>query len=337
MLDRLLFVQTIDSDLLVRGRLLKGAALLIALGALVFLLLSWLQAARPAIILTLIVELGVTLAVFWMAHIGQVIVGGLTLSIMLVLTNVIVALTGTSGNPLLGITNTTHIFPVMIAGMVVGRRAIPIFGALPLLALGLMALTEDVASTTISNVIFTVLVAGLFWLIMSTLEYSLAEARGQAASAVATQRDLATQQEALLTANQELTGANQRMAGLLDLVRDLETPLIPVLEDVLVLPLVGQVDRRRAEQITQTALRALHKQRARIVIIDLTGVPLIDSELAGWIVQLGKALRLLGARVLLTGVRAELAQTIATQELDLSGIEPVGRLQDGIAAVLRQD
>ncbi len=337
MLDRLLFVQTIDRDLLVRGRLLKGAALLITLAALFFLLLSWVQSARLVIIVTLIVEISIAVAVFWMAHLGQVMVGGLILSIMLMLTNVIAAFTGTTGNPLYGLVTTTHIFPVMVAGMVVGRRAIPVFGVLPLLALGLLALTEDIPSTAVRDVVITVLVAGLFWLIIYTLEHALAEARGQATSAVATQRDLAAQQEALLAANQELTGANQRMAGLLDLVRDLETPLIPVLEDVLVLPLVGQIDRRRAEQITQTALQALHDQRARIVIIDLTGVPLIDAELAGWIVQLGKALQLLGARVLLTGVRVELAQAIASQELDLSGIEPVGRLQDGIAAVLRQD
>jgi rsbT co-antagonist protein RsbR len=188
----------------------------------------------------------------------------------------------------------------------------------------------------INDVIVLTVSFTLLWLILRTLERAVERSNQRAAAALAAQRELEQQQAALQTTNTDLSASNAQMTSLLNLVRDLETPVIPLLEGVLVLPLIGHVDTRRASELTNTALNAVHEQRARMVIVDITGVSVVDTAVAQRISHLAQAVRLLGARVLLTGIRSDVAHTIVAQGIDFSNIQTAGRLQDGIATVLSE-
>jgi rsbT co-antagonist protein RsbR len=115
---------------------------------------------------------------------------------------------------------------------------------------------------------------------------------------------------------------------------ELSTPLIPISDHTLLLPLVGALDSRRAQQVMETLLQGIAEHAAESIILDITGVPLVDTHVAGMLMRAAQAVRLLGARVMLTGIRPEVAQAIVGLGVDLSSIETRASLQDGIAATL---
>lgn len=110
----------------------------------------------------------------------------------------------------------------------------------------------------------------------------------------------------------------------------MSTPLIPISEDIVVMPLVGQLDAARARQVMETLLEGVERARARVAILDITGVAKVDTSVADALIQAAQAVKLLGARVLLTGIRPEVADTLVNLGVDLSGIVTRGTLQDGI-------
>lgn len=116
---------------------------------------------------------------------------------------------------------------------------------------------------------------------------------------------------------EEVRAANERQRELLDTVRELSTPLMPVAEDVLVLPLIGTIDTRRAEQIMEVLLEGVTRHRARVVIVDITGVPVVDTNVANYLLQATQALRLVGAESVLVGITSDVAQTMVGLGLDL--------------------
>jgi anti-anti-sigma factor len=119
-------------------------------------------------------------------------------------------------------------------------------------------------------------------------------------------------------------------------LQELSTPLIPISDSVLVMPLIGRIDSRRAGQILETLLTGIQAQQANLAIIDITGVNLVDTQVAHVLIQAARAVKLLGAQVVLTGLRPEVAQTLVSLGVDLSGIVTRGTLQSGIAYGLRQ-
>jgi PAS domain S-box-containing protein len=119
-------------------------------------------------------------------------------------------------------------------------------------------------------------------------------------------------------------------------LQELSTPLIPISDTVLVMPLIGRIDSRRAGQILETLLTGVQQQQADLAIIDITGVNLVDTQVAQALIQAAQAVKLLGARVVLTGLRPEVAQTLVSLGIDLSDIVTRGTLQSGIAYGLRQ-
>lgn len=122
----------------------------------------------------------------------------------------------------------------------------------------------------------------------------------------------------------------------LAIVRQLSTPIMPVYAGVLVLPLIGPVDAERAAQITESLLLAIGKERAAVVIIDITGVPAIDERIAGWLTQAVGATRLLGAQVVLVGIGPAIAQTIVQGGVDLGGAVTLADLKAGLEYALAQ-
>jgi anti-anti-sigma factor len=124
-------------------------------------------------------------------------------------------------------------------------------------------------------------------------------------------------------------------ARLADTVRELSSPVIQVWEDVLVLPLVGAIDSRRALNMMEALLTGITEYQAEQVIIDITGVPVMDTSVANYLLQTIKAASLLGARCMLVGISSEMAQTIVGLGLDLSSITTYSNLRAGIQAALQ--
>lgn len=115
------------------------------------------------------------------------------------------------------------------------------------------------------------------------------------------------------------------------MLAELSTPLIPLNEHVTVMPLIGAIDSARAQQVIETLLQGIASRSARVAILDITGVPLVDTQIANVLIQAAQAVKLLGAQVVLTGIRPEVAQTLVGLGADLSGIITRGNLQSGIA------
>ena len=119
-------------------------------------------------------------------------------------------------------------------------------------------------------------------------------------------------------------------------VRGLSSPIIPVLDGILVMPLIGVIDSQRAAMLIDTLLRGVEHYRATMVILDVTGVPIIDTQVARTLLDAARAVKLLGTQTILVGLRPELAQTIIGLGLDLSGLSTQADLQSGVSYAIRQ-
>jgi rsbT co-antagonist protein RsbR len=113
-------------------------------------------------------------------------------------------------------------------------------------------------------------------------------------------------------------------------IRELSTPVLQVRERLLILPIIGVIDPHRARQLTEQLLRGIRATRARVVVIDITGVAAMDASVANHLVQTVEAARLLGAMVIVTGLSPEIAQTLVNIGVDLGKMNTVGDLQGGI-------
>ncbi len=113
-------------------------------------------------------------------------------------------------------------------------------------------------------------------------------------------------------------------------IRELSTPVLPVRERLLILPIIGVIDPQRARQLTEQLLRGIRTNRAKVVVIDITGVAAMDAAVANHLVQTVEASRLLGATTIVTGLSPEIAQTLVTIGVDLAKMTTVGDLQGGI-------
>ena len=116
---------------------------------------------------------------------------------------------------------------------------------------------------------------------------------------------------------------------------ELSTPLLAISDTTVVMPLVGAIDSRRVAQIMETLLEGVSTSRASTVILDITGVALVDTQVANAFIRASQAVSLLGAQVVLTGIRPEVAQTLVGLGVDLRGIITRSTLRDGINYALR--
>ena len=113
-------------------------------------------------------------------------------------------------------------------------------------------------------------------------------------------------------------------------IRELSTPVLQVRDRLLILPIIGVLDTPRARQLTEQLLGAIQASRARVVVIDITGVATIDLSVANHLVQTVEASRLMGASTILTGLSSKIAQTLVDLGVDLSTMKTVGGLQGGL-------
>jgi rsbT co-antagonist protein RsbR len=113
-------------------------------------------------------------------------------------------------------------------------------------------------------------------------------------------------------------------------IRELSTPVLQLREGLLMLPIIGVIDSIRARQLTEQLLRSIRSNRAKVIVIDITGVPAVDSKVANHLLQTVDACRLMGAKVIVTGLSPEIAQTLVAIGVDLSKLTTVSDLQGGI-------
>ncbi|HZF56789.1 MAG TPA: STAS domain-containing protein [Polyangiaceae bacterium] len=117
---------------------------------------------------------------------------------------------------------------------------------------------------------------------------------------------------------------------------ELSTPLIPISASIVVMPLIGAIDAARAERIMHALLTGIGETRAKTAILDITGVAVVDTQVADALLRAARAVRLLGAEVILTGIRPDVAQTLVGLGTNLDGIVTRGTLQSGIAFAMQR-
>lgn len=117
-------------------------------------------------------------------------------------------------------------------------------------------------------------------------------------------------------------------------LQELSASLIPVFEKISIMPLVGTIDTERAKLIMENLLQGVVKHRAEVVLLDITGVPVVDTMVAHHIIQAADAVRLVGAKCMLVGIRPEIAQTIVTLGINLNDFTTTSTLQRGVEQAL---
>lgn len=156
------------------------------------------------------------------------------------------------------------------------------------------------------------------------LELSVSEMQvGSKTTFVGILRDVTTRHE-----DQKVIEAQRRS------LLELSTPVVKLTEGVLLLPLIGMIDNERALQVVENLLEAIVTSEAPVAILDVTGVPVIDTSVAQHLLKTVSATRMLGAEIVLTGISSEIAVTLVKLSIDLSGIHTAGTLQDGITVAL---
>lgn len=120
-------------------------------------------------------------------------------------------------------------------------------------------------------------------------------------------------------------------------LRELSTPLLPLADHVIAMPLIGTMDEERTQQVMETLLEGIARFQADMAILDITGIRVIDTQVAQALMRTAQAVKLLGARVVLTGIQPQIAQTLVHLGADLSGIVTRSTLQSGIAFALQEE
>lgn len=136
--------------------------------------------------------------------------------------------------------------------------------------------------------------------------------------------------------NEDLQKTLATQEQLVQTIRELSTPVVPLLEGIILLPLVGHIDSTRARQVMEQILNGVQEHRARIVILDITGVPVVDTMVAQALVQAAQAVHLLGAEAVLVGIMPEVAQTMVSLGIDLSVLVTRANLQSGLEYALER-
>ncbi len=140
-----------------------------------------------------------------------------------------------------------------------------------------------------------------------------------------------------LEANRKLEQASQEVIeAQQQALKELSVPIIPLMDNIIVLPLVGSVDTLRARELMRTLLAGIGAHRAQFVILDVTGVPIMDTGVVGHLNKTIQAARLKGAHVIVTGISDALAETVVDLGIDWGEVETLSNLQTGLMAALKR-
>lgn len=134
--------------------------------------------------------------------------------------------------------------------------------------------------------------------------------------------------------------SQQKLAELEKMLSELATPIIRIWTDVLLVPLIGTLDATRAQAMAETLLSRTSATRAKVVVVDVTGVPVIDTMVGGFLIEMFTAVRLLGAEVILTGIKPHVAHTLVKLGVDFRMVSIARDLEDALRqaiAVIEED
>lgn len=118
-------------------------------------------------------------------------------------------------------------------------------------------------------------------------------------------------------------------------LRELSTPLIPIADNVVIMPLIGTIDSRRAQEVMETLLEGVSHYQAELAILDITGIKVVDTQVAQVLIRVAQAVKLLGSQVMLTGIQPQIARTMVHLGVNLDDILTRRTLQTGVASALK--
>lgn len=223
----------------------------------------------------------------------------------------------------------TLLMPAVLAMIVAGPIEIVASALATYLGLLIRAGGTGVYTDPITMLLFTMVTGGIVIgrLIADTAQRAALQNAARAEQALAT-----TEQQAreLAESNHLLEDQLNQQQRLLDLVTTLETPVIALAHGMLFAPIVGHVDTRRAQSLTNRLLHAAHEQRARLVVLDVTGVAMIDTAVARALTQMVQSLRLLGCDVAISGISAPIAATMVQMDLTFQDVTIVRSPQEAL-------
>lgn len=148
--------------------------------------------------------------------------------------------------------------------------------------------------------------------------------------------DLEAERSELDLTLSELQASTAARLALVETVRDLSTPVIRIHEQILVLPIIGEIDAERAQQIETSLLAGIERYRATEVLLDLTGVPFVNTAVAAYLMRAARAAQLIGSGVTIVGISPSVAQSLVQLRVDFSGIATRANLQSGLVHALRK-
>lgn len=224
------------------------------------------------------------------------------------------------------------LMPVIMAMILLPAYWTPISAGVILVSFVVRSGGQGVYAEPGSFIGFIIVVAGMFIArqVLSNSRQAIEreQQRAEQARILAEER---AKELAEANTQQELQIEEQRR--LLELVSTLETPVVQIGDGVFFAPLVGNIDSRRAEQVTRRLLNIIHEQRARMVVLDIAGVPTIDTSVARALMRTIQSIRLLGCEVVLSGLSADIAITLTHLGIDLGDITTVRTPQDALLRV----
>jgi anti-anti-sigma regulatory factor len=251
-------------------------------------------------------------------------------------------------------------YPITLAGLLAGRRVLWLTTGLTIISFcsigflgqaapALVGYDAPGALLTVQTVVAAILVIGFLGLAFDRFGSALRDALSISLQREHELEQVRESQEVIISERtaalqHALQDVEQREAHLTQTLSELRTsqqevqelsaPVIPVLQGVLVAPLVGTLDSARATMLTGNLLTAVAQQHTRYVIFDITGVPIVDTHVAQVLIKTTSALRLLGAEVLLVGIRPEVAQTMIALNIDLGAVVTYADLREAIESLL---
>lgn len=325
-----------------------GVAVILGIGCM--LTLSTLNNIGFAV--WLLVAALISVGGWWLARQRQVVLGTLLVILAFSSTNIYVIVTSEDAGLATLVTLPFMLLQIAIAALLLDSGSVLLMTAIAVLlmpAILLLPTTQNTSAAIPVGILAFLALGGVTWLTTRQFERTLhastersnqltqSEAVLQEQTEQLRQQSLtaeAKQQEAVRALNQLQTTIHERD----ELARSLQEatlPLLPVHQHVLVMPLIGTVDSSRAALLNEAMLHGIEQQRARAVIIDVTGVPIVDTQVAGAILRAAEAARLLGSHTILVGIRPEVAQTIVGLGVDLSNLTVRSDLESGIKVAMR--
>lgn len=351
-LTRLTTIQSADSDTQRRGRLVVIVALgMIALD-LAFIPLALLSDRLLSGLITLLVAPLIFVAALLLSRAGRVDAGAyLLIGVTVAAISLSIGMAQESAN-----TPFFMVLPVLLAGVLL--RPIRIWAALVCailgIALGSALLPPDLRASAewrmalVNTPLLLVMITFLTYLNARSATRAL-DASQQAQAEIAQAREELLMANASLEARvQERTAEAQRLlaeqravAAALEeslhvqrdlnrTIADLAVPIIPISADALIIPLIGNIGSDRAAQVLRSVLERLEGSPIGYVILDVTGVVIVDTQVAGALLQVAAATRLMGAETLLVGIRPEVAQAMVHLGVDLGSLRTAASLQEGM-------